>query len=56
MEYTDLACTTTAENVTTIAQPLTCKNIIGRFASGQGRCNADNSKIPNAVGKFATET
>jgi hypothetical protein len=54
MEYSDLACTTASANVTT--QALTCKNIIGRFASGQGRCNADASKIPNTVGVFATET
>ena len=52
-EYSDLECTTAASNNT---KPMGCQNIIGRFGSGLGRCNADTSALPIALGDMVVQT
>ncbi len=50
--YLDTACTVPDTNST---RSLGCNNIIGRFSSGQGQCNADPTRLPLPAGNFVTE-
>mmetsp|Transcript_125656 Transcript_125656/g.246258 ORF Transcript_125656/g.246258 Transcript_125656/m.246258 type:complete len:739 (+) Transcript_125656:70-2286(+) len=52
-EYSDLAC---AVETTTSSSPMTCKNLLGRFGSGQPRCNSDQTQLPLELGQFVVET
>jgi hypothetical protein len=50
-KFADLECT---QQLTSVQNDLSCRNIVGRAGSAKGMCNSDDSKLPLPAGNFTT--